>query len=108
MEELKQKAEKANADLDYFQFQFNQLEEAKLMQGEQEELETELEKLTHSEEIKSALIQVRNYLMTNRFLLFKILKIAIRLENIQDYIAEVPELTERLQSSFQEFKDILE
>ena len=36
-------------------FQFNQLEEAKLKPGEQAELESEQELLEHAEEIKSAL-----------------------------------------------------
>ncbi|MCK5171125.1 MAG: AAA family ATPase, partial [Bacteroidales bacterium] len=38
-------ADKAKADLDYYQFQYNQLEALKLVEGEQEELEAELEKL---------------------------------------------------------------
>ena len=52
---VKEKADRNKADLEYYQFQFNQLEEAKLKQGEQEELETEQELLGHAEEIKLAL-----------------------------------------------------
>ena len=40
---LKEKADKNKADLEYYQFQYNQLDEAKLNQGEQAELETEQE-----------------------------------------------------------------
>jgi DNA repair protein RecN (Recombination protein N) len=42
-------ADNAKNDLDYYQFQFNQLEALKLMDGEQVELEEELEKLDHTE-----------------------------------------------------------
>ena len=46
-------AEQSKKDLDYFDFQFNQLSDAKLIENEQTELELLLQKLTHSGEIKS-------------------------------------------------------
>jgi DNA repair protein RecN (Recombination protein N) len=52
---VKENSSKNKADLEYYSFQLRQLEEAKLKRGEQEELETELEVLTHAEEIKLAL-----------------------------------------------------
>ncbi len=48
-------AGRSKSDLDYYQFQYTQLAEARLHEGEQEELEFELEKLTHAEEIKTGL-----------------------------------------------------
>ncbi|MDY0201272.1 MAG: DNA repair protein RecN [Bacteroidales bacterium] len=53
--ELKQKAQQAKADLDYLQFQLNQLTEAKLVPGEDLELETLQKQLAHAEDIKTAL-----------------------------------------------------
>lgn len=53
LNELRQQHEQSKADYDYLLFQFNQLEEAKLKENEQEELEVELKQLTHAEEIKS-------------------------------------------------------
>ena len=55
---LKEKADKNRADLEYYQFQYNQLEEAKLKEGEQAELEAEQELLGHAEEIKLALERI--------------------------------------------------
>ena len=108
-EDLIQKSEKANADLDYFQFQFNQLDEANLVAGEQEELENELEKLTHAEEIKTALVQVQSLLDDDAFSAIQNVKESRKiLENIQHYLTEAPALTERLQSCFLELKDILD
>lgn len=46
---------KNKADLEYFNFQYDQLHQAKLKEDEQEGAEQELKVLTHSEEIKSAL-----------------------------------------------------
>jgi len=109
LEELVQKSEKANADLDYFQFQFSQLDEAKLLDGEQEELETELEKLTHAEEIKTAFQEVLDLLDNEQFSVVQNLKESQRvLEKIRSYVAEAPELNQRLQSVFFELKDIQE
>ncbi len=108
LEDLKQRAENANADLDYFQFQFNQLDEAKLMPGEQVELESELEVLTHSEEIKSALNQARELLDNEKFSVVQNLKESQKtMEKIQNYISIAPELTDRLQSCLEEIKDII-
>lgn len=47
--------EKQSSDRDYWDFQVQQLSEARLVDGEQEELEKELEQLIHIEEIRSAL-----------------------------------------------------
>ncbi len=49
---LKEQSDKNRADLEYYQFQFNQLEEVKLKSGEQAELEAEQELLEHAGEIK--------------------------------------------------------
>ena len=108
-EELIQKSEKAKADLDYYQFQFNQLDEANLSVGEQEELENELERLTHAEEIKTALVQVQSLLDDDTFSAIQNVKESRKiLENIQHYMSEAPALSERLQSCFLELKDILD
>ncbi|MCK5730360.1 MAG: DNA repair protein RecN [Draconibacterium sp.] len=109
IDELKTKAEKANADLDYFQFQFSQLEEANLREGEQANLEDELKKLTHAEEIKSALTDAVVLLDDEQLSVIKNIKGSQKnIENIQDYISEAPELAKRLQSSFIELQDIIE
>jgi DNA repair protein RecN (Recombination protein N) len=74
LEELKERNDKEKADLDYWQFQFNQLEEAGLQENEQEELEAELEKLTHAEEIKNAFAGVQQLLDNERFSVIQNLK----------------------------------
>ena len=55
LKDLISQSEKSKSDLDYFQFQLDELEKANLTQGEQTELEQELDSLTHAEDIKKSL-----------------------------------------------------
>ncbi len=107
--EMEEKAEKEKADLDYYQFQFNQLEEASLKENEQEELEEELEKLNHSEEIKSAFATVGELLDGENLSVVQQVKEAGRsLDRIRGFMHEAGTLYERLQSSMLELRDIVD
>ncbi len=109
LDETKQTAEKAKADLDYFQFQFNQLEEAGLKVDEQLKLETELEKLTHAEDIKTAFAEVNTLLDNETLSVVRNIKEGQRaLEKIKDYFKEAGGLSERLESTMIELQDIVE
>ncbi len=109
LEDLVLKSEKAKADLDYFQFQFNQLEEAALEESEQTDLENELQKLSHAEEIKSALTEAVHLLDDEQLPVIQNINSSRKsIENIQNYIAEAPDLVKRLNSSFIELQDIIE
>jgi DNA repair protein RecN (Recombination protein N) len=109
LDDLIVKSEKEKADLDYWQFQFNQLYEAKFKEDEQAELEQQLEQLNHAEEIKNAFSVVENLLDDEQFSVIRNLKDAFkRLDTIKSFVSEVPGLTERLESSFIEVKDILD
>ncbi|MFV0591139.1 MAG: DNA repair protein RecN [Draconibacterium sp.] len=104
---LKEQAEKEQADLDYYQFQFNQLEEAALKENEQEELEEELERLTHAEEIKNGFTSVMQLLDDERFSVIQNVKEARKaLEKIKSFTAEASGLESRLESTFLELRDI--
>lgn len=109
LDELVAKGEKESSDLDYWQFQFNQLSEADLKENEQEELESLLEQLNHAEEIKNAFSEVQNLLDNEQFSVIQHLKEAQKkLDNIKNYVSEVPDLAGRLKSSMLEVKDILD
>lgn len=99
--------QKNKADLEYFQFQYNQLLEAKLVEGEQESLEAELQTLTHAEEIKTHLGMVLNYLEgeENSMILFS--KDSINyLNKIRNVFGASALLSERLNSVLIELKDL--
>ena len=57
LEDLIVLAEQNKADEDYIRFQLEQLEDAQLAAGEQEELEQEADTLSHAEEIKAGLFR---------------------------------------------------
>lgn len=109
LSKLKKDVEKQSADLDYFQFQLNQLEEANLISGEQIELETELEFLSHSEEIKRELIFVDNLMNGDEVGILRNLKESLNaLRRIEKFLPEVVDWTERMDKSFIDLKDISE
>lgn len=104
---LREHAAKARADLDYYEFQFNQLLEAGLHPGEQQELEDERQKLSHAEEIKSALVQVANLLDGEQFPVLQQLKGALgRLDKITPFLKESSEFHQRIESTYIELQDL--
>lgn len=105
--ELTGQAEKSKADEDYIRFQLEQLDEAKLTEGEQEELEQEAETLSHAEEIKEGLYKVGQTLVNDEGGLLVAMKESINtLRNLQRVYQPAAELSERLESSYIELKDI--
>lgn len=104
---LKAEIEKNRESEDFLRFQFKELDEAQLQDGEQEELEQEYEMLSHSEDIKTALYQADNHLSGDDGNIIERLKQASeQLANIKDVYPEVTELLERIDSSYIELKDI--
>lgn len=104
---LKAEIEKNRENEDFLRFQFKELDEAQLQNGEQEELEQEYEMLSHSEDIKTALYQADNHLSGDDGNIIERLKLASeQLANIKDVYPEVTELLERIDSSYIELKDI--
>ena len=104
---LKEKANKNRADLEYYQFQFNQLEEAKLKQGEQSELENEQELLSHAEEIKMALSNSSNLFSAEGLSILSMLReVKSNLTRIRTFLDESEEFLTRTESSLIELNDL--
>jgi DNA repair protein RecN (Recombination protein N) len=104
---IKEKADKNRADLEYYQFQMKQLEEAKLKQGEQEELETEQEILEHAEEIKLALTGSSNLFSADGISILSMLReVKINLGKIRTFLPDGESLLSRTDSSLIELDDI--
>lgn len=105
--ELKEQNEKKNADLEYYHFQLEQLEEAKLKAGEQEELEKEQELLAHSEEIRSALEGSSAVLLSDETsLLARLREVKSAISRVSSFLPEGEELVSRLESSYIELDDL--
>jgi DNA repair protein RecN (Recombination protein N) len=108
LKDLISQSEQSKSDLDYFQFQFDELEKAKLIAGEQVELVKELDALSHAEDIKKNLLNAISILSESEpSAIAQIKEAAISLANAEKYKVEVAVLTERLNSSLIEIKDIL-
>ena len=108
LNELISLSEQNKADLDYFQFQFDELEKAGLVAGEQEELEQEQSELTHAEEIKRSLLISIGILSENEpSVAVQIKGALISLANAEKFKPEVGEITERLNSALIEIKDLI-
>ena len=107
LEALKEEINRNRQNVDFLQFQYQELESAHLMVGEQEELEQKSETMTHSEDIKSALYSADNALQTEETGIVTSLRSAMNaLKGITHVFPEVEELTTRMDSSYIELKDI--
>ena len=101
------RAEQNKADEDYIRFQLEQLEEANLSVGEQEELEQETDMLSHAEEIKAGLFRVGQLLTSDEGGLLAGLKESLNtMLGLQKVYSPATELAERLESTYIELKDV--
>lgn len=108
LKELISQSEQNKADLDYFQFQFDELEKAVLSDGEQEELEQEQSELTHAEEIKRSLLISIGVLSENEpSVAVQIKEALISLASAEKFKPELSKISERLNSALIEIKDII-
>ena len=107
LEQLKQELIKNRENEDFMRFQHKELDEAHLEPGELEQLEQESEILNHSEEIKSALYEADHTLSGDEGSILQLLRNASNsISNIREVYPEVAELSDRLDSSYIELKDI--
>lgn len=105
--ELKTNSERAKSELDYLQFQFEELERVNLTEDEQEVLEQELQALTHAEEIKRNLLAASFLLNENEQAVISQLKESLtQVQQAAKYLADSEVLADRLQSCLIELKDI--
>ena len=104
---LKKSIEQNRQNADFLQFQFEELTQANLAGGEQEELEQKSETMSHSEEIKSALYEADNALSADQTGVVESLRTALSaIRQIEKVLPDAGELVERLDSSYIELKDI--
>lgn len=102
-------AEQNKSDEDYIRFQLEQLEGAHLCEGEQEELEQEIETLSHAEEIKTCLYRVEQSFSSDEGgLLTELKEVLNTLNGIQKVYQPAKELTNRIESTYIDLKDIFQ
>lgn len=108
LKELKEKAAQTKQEEDYIRFQLEQLEEAHLSAGEQEELEQEQETLSHAEEIKGTLYKVSQLLDGEEMGGVQLIKEAYSAaDSLERYFPRAKEIGERLRSAYIDLNDLV-
>ena len=107
LREKEEECEKDRTNEDFLRFQADELVTAQLVDGEQEELEQELETLSHAEDIKGALFDADNLLSGDDRCITQSCKTMLsRLSDIGDVYPAIRQVTERIDSAYIELKDI--
>ena len=99
--------DKRMADLDYYSFQLRQLDDARLQEGEEKELESEQELLTHAGEINEALVNSSGLISDDEYSALNHLNEVRRLlEKIVTYYPAAENLIQRIESTIIELNDV--
>jgi DNA repair protein RecN (Recombination protein N) len=104
---LIEEEKKAKADADYWQFQFEELNTANLIEGEKEKAEQELEALNNVEQIKTAIGQSTNLLKDgDANIISAIIQLVSSMNTVAKFHPALQELANRIKASQVELKDV--
>lgn len=107
LQELKKQIAQTKKNEEFMRFQLNELNNACLKEGEQEELEQEQEAATHTEDIKTILYEANALLNDDNVgALMTLHQASTKLEAGTRLFPRIKELSERINSTFIELKDI--
>ena len=107
LEDLKESIERNRQNADFLRFQCDELTQANLVEGEQEELEQRSDTMSHSEDIRRALYEADNALGAEQTGVVSALRSTLyELRKIGDVYPVAAELVERVDSCYIELKDI--
>ncbi|MBX2845831.1 MAG: DNA repair protein RecN [Saprospiraceae bacterium] len=107
LEGLRAEQAKTTQELDFWQFQYNELEEAQLQAGELEEKEAQLKHLQHAEEIQAGLREVLSILEDEEHGTLNPLNRGVsRLQSLSEFLRQASGLAERFNSALLELEDI--
>lgn len=104
---LQEELDNANAESDYNQFLYDELEKMNVQAGEVKELEAEQQQLANAEEIKRGLNAASYALVDGEQTVLSMLKESInQVQHVGRYFGDAALLGERMQSAFIELKDV--
>lgn len=107
LKRVKEEIETNRSKADFMQYQYDELDAAKLIDGEQDELEQKAERMSHSEEIKTALYEADNSLSADDTGAIILLRSARSVLNqVEKVLPIAGELAARMDSAYIELKDI--
>ena len=107
IEQMKNELDKSRRDEEWLRFQLNELESASLKEGELEELEQEVQELSHAEDIQAALYGACNSIDGDErgSLLTALRDASAALARVASHYGAAAEFSERLESNYIELKD---
>ena len=107
LKDLTEKADQNRQEEDYIRFQLEQLTDAHLVAGEQEELEQELETLSHAEDIKGSLYKITELLNGEEQGSVQLIKEALSTaDSLERFYPKAREIAERLRSAYIDLNDL--
>ena len=107
LRELQEEMERNRQNVDFLQFQYEELANAQLVEDEQEEMEQQRETMTHSEDIKTALYETQQHLSAEEQGVLSLLRKSLSaIHTITKVYPASEEWTERMESCQIELKDI--
>ena len=107
LQKMQEEIERNRQQAEFIQFQFEELTQAQLVSGEQEELEQQSELLSHAEEVKGALYEADGHLNGEaQGAVDHVRQSFQNLRNIAQVLPAANELAARLESCHIELKDI--
>lgn len=107
LDTLRREIEQLRGDLEFMQFQYNELHSAHLKEGEMVNLEGELQRAEHAEEIRNALFQAAGLLIQESAgILDRLREALVHLQKVSSLYKPAEELSRRMESVYIELKDL--
>lgn len=107
LQALQEEMERNKQNLDFLQFQYEELTNVQLVEDEQEKLEQQREMMTHSEDIKTALYETNQHLVADeQGILSRLRKSLSAIHTITKVYPTSEDWIERMESCQIELKDI--
>lgn len=107
LNELTENFRKNKEEEDYIRFQYQTLSDANLKEGEQEELENELETLTHAEDIKTTLFKIHTLLTDDEQGIISLLKESLNAsQSLIRVFPQAEEMQQRIDTAYIDLKDL--
>jgi len=107
LQRVVRETESLKEELEYMQYQFSELQAAHLTDGEMEELEYDLQRAEHAEEIRTALFESAGHLSAEATGILDQLKASLsQLQKITGLYTPSREMAARMESAYIELKDL--
>lgn len=106
LEELQEQESKLKADLDYYQFQFDELAAINLEQIHEEEMQEELDLLNNAEYIKVSFNKAFELLDNEMGIISQLQEVSHSLSSVSESSKKTKEIFERIHSTLIELEDI--